>query len=311
MPKTITADVVQAVGDLTVVIRDAVADADRTRALPSSMIAALRDLDAFRLLAPRDVRGAELDPLTFVRVAEAAARADGSTGWCLMIANCFAAFGGLLPEGGARTIFGDESTIVAGAFRPFGRAVEVDGGYRVSGQWPLASGSTFATGYVGGCVVMADGEPVIGPAGTPVMREAAFRAEHVEVIDTWGSTGLRATASHDFAVSDVFVPADHTMWFGEHPRRPHRRRRRRCAVRLGRGDGRLPHLPARAVPARRPHRRPARLYAGAELRARRAPAPRPVRRAEPVDDGSARLGLNQRPTYCGARFSRNDLTPSR
>jgi alkylation response protein AidB-like acyl-CoA dehydrogenase len=65
---------------------------------------------------------------------------------------------------------------------------------------------------------MRDGELVTGPDGAPVMREPAFRAEHVEVIDTWESTGLRATASHDFAVSDVVVPREHTMWFGEQPR---------------------------------------------------------------------------------------------
>jgi alkylation response protein AidB-like acyl-CoA dehydrogenase len=140
MPKTITADVVQAVADLTALIREATGDGDTTPALPDSVMAALRHLDAFRLLAPRDVRGAELDPLTFVRVAEAAARADGSTGWCLMIANCFAAFGGLLPEGGARTISATSrrsspapSGPSAGPSRSTG-ATESAG----SGPWPAA-----------------------------------------------------------------------------------------------------------------------------------------------------------------------------
>ena len=44
-----------------------------------------------------------------------------------------------------------------------------------------------------------------------------FPAAVTEIIDTWDSTGLRGTASHDYAVADVFVPASHTMWFQEPP----------------------------------------------------------------------------------------------
>jgi hypothetical protein len=49
------------------------------------------------------------------------------------------------------------------------------------------------------------------------MREVFFPASVTEIIDTWDSTGLRGTASHDYSVSDVFVPASHTMWFQEPP----------------------------------------------------------------------------------------------
>jgi alkylation response protein AidB-like acyl-CoA dehydrogenase len=96
-------------------------------------------------------------------------------------------------------------------------AVEVDGGFRVTGRWPLASGSSHANWYVGGCIIQRDGEPVIGPTGGPLVREVFFPASVTEIIDTWDSTGLRGTASHDYAVSDVFVPASHTIWFQEPP----------------------------------------------------------------------------------------------
>ena len=60
-------------------------------------------------------------------------------------------------------------------------------------------------------------QPVMGPAGVPLMREVFFPARVTEVIDTWESTGLRGTASHDYAVSDVFVPTAHTVWFQDPP----------------------------------------------------------------------------------------------
>jgi alkylation response protein AidB-like acyl-CoA dehydrogenase len=123
----------------------------------------------------------------------------------------------MLPRDGARAVYGDAGTVSAGAFRPDGVAVEVDDGYRISGRWPLASGSSHANWYVGGCVVLRDGEPVIEPTGAPLVREFFFPAAVTEIIDTWDSTGLRGTASHDYAAADVFVPASHTLWFQEPP----------------------------------------------------------------------------------------------
>ena len=37
------------------------------------------------------------------------------------------------------------------------------------------------------------------------------------MIDTWDSTGLRGTASHDYAIRDAFVPHERTMWFQDQP----------------------------------------------------------------------------------------------
>jgi alkylation response protein AidB-like acyl-CoA dehydrogenase len=81
----------------------------------------------------------------------------------------------------------------------------------------MASGSTHANWYLAGCVIVREGKPITGPMGLPLMREVFFPATETEVIDTWDSTGLRGTASHDYAVTDVFVPSSHTMWFQEAP----------------------------------------------------------------------------------------------
>jgi hypothetical protein len=46
-----------------------------------------------------------------------------------------------LPKDAAREIYGSDPLVVTGgAFRPFGEAWVADGGYRVTGRWPLGSG---------------------------------------------------------------------------------------------------------------------------------------------------------------------------
>src|SRR5262245_29531474 len=115
-------DVIAAVQALTPSVREACADIDRARRVPESVIGALRDVGVFRLLAPTDVGGEESDPLTFLRIVEAASYAEGSVGWCVMIGGSYATFGGMLPAEGAQAFFGDPRSIGAGAFRPQGVA---------------------------------------------------------------------------------------------------------------------------------------------------------------------------------------------
>ena len=159
-------DPVSAVGSLTQMIREECVVVDRTRAIPATVVDALRDAGVFHLLAPRAVGGAEIEPLTFLRVVEEVSYADGSAGWCTMIGGCYGIFGGMLPPEGAREIFGDPATISAGNFRPDkGVARSVDGGYRVSGRWELASGSSHAGWYIAGAMLVRDGEPLMGADG--------------------------------------------------------------------------------------------------------------------------------------------------
>jgi len=212
--------VVAAVQALTPSIREACGDLDRVRRIPDSVVNALRELGVFRLLAPAELGGAESDPVTFLRVVEQTSYADGSVGWCVMIGGCYGAFAGMLPADAAQAIFGDPATISAGAFRPQGVAHEVDGGYRVSGRWNLGSGSSHANWFIAGCAVVRDGAPVKTPTGAPLFREVFVPSDAVEIIDTWDSTGLRGTASHDYTITDVFVPASYSCWFQEPPRCP-------------------------------------------------------------------------------------------
>jgi alkylation response protein AidB-like acyl-CoA dehydrogenase len=199
----------QAAVDLTpdiLAVRDAI---DRDCALPPALVEKLRAAGLFHLWLPRALGGPELHPAIFLPVIEALARADGSVGWCATNASVLSLLGGSLPEAGARAIY-SERGIVAGAATPTGKATAVAGGYRVTGRWSYGTGITHSDWLGGNSVILEDGAPRLTAAGAPEMRFMFFPKRDVQVIDNWNVSGMRGTGSHDFAVTDAFVPATHT-----------------------------------------------------------------------------------------------------
>jgi indole-3-acetate monooxygenase len=107
---------------LELLLAAAADEVERNRELPGPIVSTLIDNGLFRLLQPRSLSSAELDPMTYVRVVEQIASHDASTGWCVEQANgCSMAAAFLDPEV-AQEIFGPPDGIVAwGPGRP-GRA---------------------------------------------------------------------------------------------------------------------------------------------------------------------------------------------
>jgi alkylation response protein AidB-like acyl-CoA dehydrogenase len=177
------------------------------RRLPAPLVAALTEAGVFRMLIPAALGGLELEPHAAIAVLEALATADGSVGWCAMIGATGGIFAGFLPEPGAREVYGSDSDVVTGgSFAPNGRAVPVDGGYRLSGRWAFASGSQHCTWLVANAIVMDGDQPRRTADGAPDLRLLFVPAGDYEILDTWTTGGLRGTGSHDFTVSEVFVP---------------------------------------------------------------------------------------------------------
>jgi alkylation response protein AidB-like acyl-CoA dehydrogenase len=182
---------------------------DRERRLPSDLVEDLRAAGFFSLVLPEAFGGLGLDPVTANQAVEEISVADGSAGWCMMIALQNQGMAGYLPDEHIHEIWGG-GQIVAGTARPIGRAVtirEPAGGYIVSGRWPFASGSSHADWFVGECVVYDGDEPRRDAEGNEVTRAVFVPRDAVTIHDTWDTTGLRGTASNDFSVDGAFVPA--------------------------------------------------------------------------------------------------------
>lgn len=181
--------------------------------MPAPVLAAARAAGFPRLLLPRALGGEQAELTEALSVAEEFGRQDGSMGWNLTFAFLGALFSDYVPEAAARTIFGSQDALVAGNFAPRGRAVCVAGGYRLSGRWGFVSGCQNANWGIGGAMVFDGERPVPGPDGAPAPRIFVFPAAEAEIIDTWRTTGMRGTGSHDLEVTDLFVPAAYSFPF--------------------------------------------------------------------------------------------------
>ena len=186
---------------------------EETRRLPPTLLDKLHEARLFRLLLPRTSEGIETDPVTFFHVIETIARGDASTAWCLSQAGGCAMSAAYLDLPVARSIFGDDPrAVLAWGPGPRVKAVECDGGYKVTGVWAFASGGRHATWLGAHCpIFQADGSPRLDANGRQQERTMLVRTGDVQWTDIWNTVGLRGTASDQFALTDFFVRADHSI----------------------------------------------------------------------------------------------------
>jgi indole-3-acetate monooxygenase len=205
--------VLHAVIELGAKVRAAGDEAERIRRMPVAIAQAMKDAGVFGMVLPRSWGAPELDPLMQIRIIEALAMADGSTGWCAMIGCDSGYITAFLEDSVARDMYRDISVATAATATATGQATPVRGGYRVSGRFPFSSGCQHSEWVWVGCNVVENGSPRADSKGVPETRTCFIKVSDVEILDTWYTTGLRGTGSHDLTVHDVFVPAERTFSF--------------------------------------------------------------------------------------------------
>ncbi|WUH99972.1 acyl-CoA dehydrogenase family protein [Spirillospora sp. NBC_00431] len=178
-------------------------------------IDALREAGVLGMLAPQECGGLDLGPVDALRVFAELSRADGSAAWVVAASTITAKILHLLDAGTVKRFYADGIPIMAGQIAPFGTAVPVPGGYRISGQWSYGSGILHAD-YVCTAAMVddggdRDGDGDVGPDGAPRMIEFIVPIEVVKLGGNWDVLGLKGTGSVDYALDDVFVPDEHIM----------------------------------------------------------------------------------------------------
>lgn len=200
-PITTTDDLHTAADQLTPLLRERAADIEAARSLPPDVVEALRRAGCLHAMLPTSHGGVGADLVEALGGIERLARAEPSAAWLAMISSGAWVDVAGVPRDTFDSLVGRDQMVV-GVFSPSGTAEAVDGGYRVSGRWPFASGCELATWIYGNCLDQSGDEPTI--------RTVVFRADEVEIEDTWHVLGLRGTGSHHIRVDDIVVPAERT-----------------------------------------------------------------------------------------------------
>jgi len=182
------------------------AEIEANRKLPPDIASLMGAAGFYRLFILERHGGLEVPAPIAAHIFEALAEEDAACAWVAFIGATTALALGRMPDTAIKEVLGVPETLIAGVFAASGKAVKVEGGFRVNGRWKWGSGSPNAAWIGGGCTLFEGDAPLTNSAGVPRNHMLLFRASDVQLLDTWHSSGLRGTGSTDFTVHDVFVP---------------------------------------------------------------------------------------------------------
>jgi len=204
------ADYKRTVEELLPLIEAEADAAERQSHQSDRVIAALRQSGVYAMLLPKALGGGELPFIEAMELIARLAWADGSAGWCAMVAGVMSAsLGAFVPERGAREVYGRGPDVtVAGNGVPRGYARRVPGGFMIRGHWAYGSGIHHAEWIHSGCFVMDGEKPVMTADGAPEIVLAHHPKASIELKGNWDVLGLRATGSFDYTLKELelFVP---------------------------------------------------------------------------------------------------------
>ena len=207
-----SAGLLDAVERIRPVLAEQSSRAESERRLPQEAYEAMVDANLFAMLAPKAYGGLELPPVEAMRVWEAVARIDSAAAWNLVMNGTVTGFLAWLPEEGAKEMLADGPTTVAGALFPPQPATRVDGGWRVTGHVPYASGCANARWWALPAIEMDGDKPKVDPqTGQAAPFGVFFRHEEARFSIPGTRSACAAPAPPTSRLTDLFVPDRRTM----------------------------------------------------------------------------------------------------
>ncbi len=190
------------------VLRSRAGETETLRRLPLDTERDLHDAGLFRILQPRRIGGSEFDYVALVDFAAILAKGDASVAWNMANLASHHWMLAMFGEPAQKRVWSENpDVLIASSFVfPAGHAERVDGGFKLSGRWPFSSGVEPSDWNMLGGIVASDDEAEGSEYRIFLVHKSDYR-----IIDTWKSSGLRGTGSHDVELRDVFVPADMTL----------------------------------------------------------------------------------------------------
>lgn len=185
-------------------IRERAAAAEAARKLPRESTDALAAAGITRVLIPPRFGGYGLALDSWFEAVREISKADASHGWCASLMIHHPHYLGQFPEAAQQAVWADGiDAPIAASIQPVGQVTPAAGGYRISGEFPFASGVDHSRWVIVGGMVDA-------PAGKEV-RFFAVKPGDYTVKDTWFTTAMCATGSNTIVCDGAYVPHDHTV----------------------------------------------------------------------------------------------------
>lgn len=158
---------------------------ERDRQLPKDLADAVAEAGFHKLLLPRQMGGEGRSPHEVLAILEGLGSRSGSLAWIAMIAAQSPVLLSLLPEHVFADIYADGPVrLLASSSAIGGEAVSCQEGWRISGTWPLLSGSAHCD------LVLVHARTEDGSTIGAVLPRA-----EVTLVDDWHALGLRGTSS--------------------------------------------------------------------------------------------------------------------
>ena len=197
--------------NLRPMLRERAQQTERDRRVSPEVTEMLKEAGLYRALQPRRFGGYEFSHEELRQLAFEIGQGCTSTGWCFGLGAANSWIVGMFPGEAQNDVWGrDRDTLVAACIAPTGKAVPVEGGFRLKGRWGFGSNCDNSTWMALGAMVdQGEGKPprpifLLVPAGD------------YQIIDNWHTVGLAGTGSKDIGIeSEVFVPGHRTVSFAD------------------------------------------------------------------------------------------------
>lgn len=189
-------------------LRAEVAACDAQRALTDNTVLAMQNAGLFRILAPKRVGGDELGFRAMAECLRETAAASDAAAWVLLVSTAHDWILGSFSEAAQDDVHATgPNEVFPGSLANTGEMIACEGGFRLTGNFPWASGAAHGKWFMLGTRERRDNRLV--PHHVVVPRE------DLGVDDTWYPIGLRGTGSVTMVADDVFVPEHRTVRSGK------------------------------------------------------------------------------------------------
>ena len=174
--------------------------------LDASVLETIFDQKWLRIWIPKEYNGLGCSFTEGLKVLQQVAEIDGSLGWLVTLCSGANFFSRNIVTEQALEIFTDEKVCFGGGGMLGGTAEKIGDTYLINGLWNYATGAPYLSHFTLNAQITENGNPVFKANGEPDFLSFVLDKEQVELIPSWKSMGMVATASHSFKVTDQYVP---------------------------------------------------------------------------------------------------------